>query len=365
MFFLDRIPDRAAVNESVEYVRKKGFSNAVSFTNGILRQIARRSQYFKKPDKEQFPVEYLALQFSHPEWIVERWLKRFKFDRMEEMLASNNKQPPMTIRINSLKTPLNEGHNFQKELLKNEKVKSERTSLKGCFTLTGTPNLDADSMFGAGHYTVQDLSSQLIGYLVSPQEHETIIDTCCGPGGKLSHIYELGEGKVNLIGIEKNPSQMEKAQSNMARLGHENLTWVQKDFLKYTPETAPDKILLDSPCSGLGVLKRHPEGKWHKDLSLVFAMSELQKKFIQHALDILKPGGTLIYSVCSFEIEESDDQMNWVKKTFGDKIEIISPVTLLPDYFKKYVTRNNILSVFSGNKDKSDGFSSFIVKKIK
>ena len=117
IFYMDRVPDRAAVNESAEYVRKKGQAQAVSFVNGILRQIARRAEYFAKPDKHQKPVEYLALQFAHPEWLVKRWHGHFKFDRMEGMLSANNQPPPWYVRMNTRKTAPADAHVLQQELL--------------------------------------------------------------------------------------------------------------------------------------------------------------------------------------------------------------------------------------------------------
>ena len=113
IFYLDRVPDRAAVNESVEYVRKRGQASACSFVNGILRQIARRAEYFKKPDKVEQPVEYLSIQFAHPEWLVRRWLKKFRFERMEQILARNNMAPVITARLNLLKvSPVKAGIYF-------------------------------------------------------------------------------------------------------------------------------------------------------------------------------------------------------------------------------------------------------------
>ncbi len=119
---MDSVPDRAAVNESVEYVRKKGQAHACSFVNGILRQIARRAEYFAKPDKEKESVAYLSLQFAHPEWMVARWAQRFKFEKLEVLLPPNNTPPPLTLRMNTLKTPLSQIQDLQTQLLRDEKT---------------------------------------------------------------------------------------------------------------------------------------------------------------------------------------------------------------------------------------------------
>ncbi len=368
IFYMDRIPDRAAVNESVEYVRRRSQANAVNFVNGILRQIARRAEYFTKPDKHTLPVEYLSLQFAHPKWIVERWAEHFSFERMEKMLSANNQPPPWSIRINPFKVPLPEINTLQQKLLREEKTHAERRPLRSALSLREAPNLDKESLFGQGFYSVQDESSQLIGMLVNPQDGESIVDVASGKGGKLAHLFELSEGKAKLTAIEKNPRQLSLAKAAMTRLGHgeDKVTWVEGDFLEWRPKTkskAPDKILLDAPCSGMGVLRRHPEGKWHKDLSLVLHMAELQKKLLEHAFELLKPGGELIYSVCSFEPEETTAQLDFIREKYGDKIELISPLPRLPDYYKRYVTRQNLFVVYAGNQDDMDGFGAFIVKK--
>lgn len=365
IFYMDRIPDRAAVNESVEYIRKKGQSHAVKFVNGILRSIARRSEYFTKPDKDKRPVDYLALQFSHPKWIVERWSRRFNFERIKDLLADNNKTPPYSVRINSLKVSSEQTQEFRSQLLKQDKNHSNRRSLRSCLHLKISPNFSPDSLFQNGYYSIQDEASQLVGLLVAPQAGETVLDACCGPGGKVGHIYELGKGEINLIGVEKDELQLQKAKENFERLGHtEKVTWVHESFNDFKPEEPIDRILLDSPCSGLGVLRRHPEGKWHKKISIISNMANKQRELLTHAISILKPGGELIYSVCSFEYEETVGQLEWLQNEFGDKIELISPLGRLPDYYKRFVTKELVLLIYSGNKELMDGFGAFIVRKV-
>ena len=365
IYYMDRVPDRAAVNESVEYVRKRGQASACSFINGILRQIARRAEYFAKPDKTTRPKEYLALQFAHPEWMVDRWLHHFKFERLEQMLAANNQPPPLSIRINQLKTDIDQAHTLQETLLRDERTHSERRPLRSSLRLKDTPKFSPPSLFADGYFTIQDEASQLIGLLVKPQPEETIADVCAGPGGKLSHIYELGQEKINLIAIEKDDEQMHRAKETMDRLGHTQLTWLQSDALEWTAEPKVDKILLDAPCTGLGVLRRHPEGKWHKSLDGIDSVVQIQRRLIEHCLLQLKVNGELIYSVCSFEPEESEYHMAWLAEHFGTSIEVVSPVSRLPDYYKKYVTKQNRLAIFAGNQDDMDGFAAFIVKKVK
>lgn len=362
IYYMDKVPDRAAVNESVEYIRCKGQANACSFVNGILRQIARRAQYFKKPDKKEEPVDYLSLQFAHPKWMVERWFPHFKFEKMEKLLAANNKQPPNTVRMNTTKTPVTEAIKFQQLLLKTEKIHSDRRPLRTAVRFVESPVFDPGSLFSQGYYTIQDESSQLVGYLVNPEEKETIVDVCAGPGGKLSHVYELGKEKINLIAIEKNQRQLEKAKETMLRMGFEKLDWIHSDFMDWNPKEKVDKILLDAPCSGFGVLRRHPEGKWQKTLNGMLKLADEQRTMIEYALKHIKVGGELIFSVCSFEREESIKHIRYLEKKYGEKIELMQPSERIPDYYRKYVTRDRLLAIYPGNNDEMDGFSAFIIK---
>lgn len=364
IFYMDRVPDRAAVNESVEYIRKKGQAAGSGFVNGILRSIARRAEYFPKPDKDKKPSEYLSLQYAHPQWIVERWYQHFNFEKMREILSSNNQVPPYTIRVNALKVSAETLPEFRTLLLKEEKNHSERRALRSCLHLRETPNFQEGSLFQRGYYTVQDESSQLIAHLVAPSAGQRVLDACAGKGGKTGHLYELGEGNIELIALDKNADQLALARESMKRMGHEKISFLQSDFLEYKPEDKFDKILIDAPCSGLGVLRRHPEGKWQKTLAIIPTLSRQQRALIEHGLELLKPGGELVYSVCSFEREEVIDHVEWIKKKFESKVELVSPVFRLPDYYKRFVTRENVLLVYPGNKDAMDGFGAFILKKV-
>ena len=362
IYYMDRVPDRAAVNESVEYVRKKGQTSACPFVNGILRQIARRSQYFQKPDKIKDPVDYLTIQHAHPKWIVRRWLKQFKFDKAKELLSQNNEEPPFGVRVNTLKYPDDESHKLQSMLLKDEGIRSDRRPIKSALRLKESPKFGQQSLFGAGHYTVQDEASQLVSLMVAPSKGQSVVDACAGPGGKLSHLYELGEETLDLTAVEFDERQLNRAKETMERLGHKKLLWVKEDFREFKPKEAVDKILLDAPCSGLGVLRRHPEGKWQKTEAAIGKIAAVQREMIEHGLTLLKPGGELIFSTCSFEREEGEAHLEYLKRKYKDVIEVISPIGRIPDYYRKYVTSSQCLVIYGGNSDQLDGFSAFIIK---
>lgn len=428
IYYLDRVPDRASVNESVEYVRARDEKNAVPFVNGILRQVAQRSRYFKKPDPEVNPVAFLALQFSSPEWMVKRWLDRFGFKKLEEMLRTSNKRPPITIRLNRLmmsdeatrvdadRTSVSSeevvssssqlrnvrprtSSEIKKALLKTERTRLSKRPLRHAYHLVDPPQLGAGSLFAGGYYSVQDESSQLIAHLVNPHSGEFIIDACAGPGGKLTHIHELmatgntGPGLLRadhqgacggsadaseakeffeakqgtLWAFEKKTDAYHKMVSNLERIGADGVMCFQKNFLDYRPQMdgtpRPQKILLDAPCSALGVLRRHPEGKIFKKASIIPHMARKQRELLMHALEILDHGGELIYSVCSFEPEESLEHLEWLQSNHGDEIEVVSLKDRMPSYYRRYLTKHRMLWIYSGNADAMDGFGAFVIAK--
>lgn len=362
IYYMDRVADRVAVNESVEYIRKKGQANACSFVNGILRQIARRAEYFTKPDKHKEPANYLALQYAHPRWLIDRWLVQFHYDKVEGIASANNKPPPTFIRVNTKKGLM--AYQLQNRLLKEEHLHSEKRPLRCSLRCRSFPNLDEGSLFAGGLYTIQDEAAQLVSFMVDPQENQQVLDLCCGPGGKLSHLYELSNGKAQITAVDKKKSSVALAKETMLRLGHDGVTFVEDDILQWDFTGKVDKILLDAPCSALGVLRRHPEGKWHKEEAIVAKMSNLQRQMIVRAFGWLKEGGELIFSVCSFENEESNDLLDFAKSEFGDRLAVVSPVVRVPDYYKRYVTRKNVLQIYSSNNDSLDGFSAFIVRAV-
>ena len=362
IFYMDKVPDRAAVNESVEYIRQKGQAHATGFINGILRSISRKSEYFAKPDKKKKPCEYLALQYAHPEWLIRSWLMRFHFEKVKTILSANNHQPPLTIRINCKKVALEDIASFKTELLKKERVKSNFSHLDYCVSLSEFPRMDKDSFFTKGYFTIQDESSQLISNLVNPGENEKILDACAGLGGKTGHIFELAPESASVVALDCSDYRVRKAKEAFERMGHKGIDYVLGDLLEYEAEERFDKILLDSPCSGFGVLRRHPEGKWQKKADTVFELAKKQRKLIDKALELLKPGGELIFSVCSFELQESVDHLTYLKEE--KNIKVIDISKRLPPYYSKYITKDQVLMIYPGNKENMDGFSSFAIKKI-
>lgn len=374
IFYMDRVQDRIAVNESVEYVRSRGLAHACSFVNGILRQIARRAEYFTKPDKVQAPVDYLALQFAHPRWIVERWLRRFKFERMELILAANNHPPPNTLRINSTRFRLEEASTLQQHLLKDERTHSDRRPLRSALRAHEDPRTSDGSLYAQGALTIQDEFRQLMAPVVQPQAGDLILQLGIEDPDVFGHLAEVIEalsppGSASLLALDMQPERVERANQEVRRLGfhHAQAHTGSADgsFLEgplWQGRARPGKIVIDAPSSGLGVLRRHPELKWQTAAPQVEQSVERQRVLLEQALRLIAPGGEITLMVRSFEDEETRYHLEWLQRVHGSRVEPISPVGRLPDYYKKYVTRENLLLAFAGNQDAMDGGGAFVFK---
>ena len=432
IFYLDRVPNRASINESAEFLRAKKQVSAVAFINGMLRQVAIKARYFPKPEAHVEPEKYLALQYAQPIWLVKRWIKQFGFAKLEEMYRNINKKPSITIRFNRAYQLNNQ--DMQKLLLKDRNRNPHKRPLRNCFHLNDLPNFANNSLFARGLITIQDESSQLIAHLVDPQKNQRIVDACAGPGGKLSHLYdlcarlfvdcidqtninhdkqpqklnsqdssnnnddynELSFDKTNtntvsyddidsnsandnknlfdydfshhpefpkIYAFEKKQVAYDRLIENITRMNCSGITCTFGDFVDYSPSYKVDKILLDAPCSGFGVLRRHPEAKMFKTIETIDKMVDVQRKLFIHAFNILSKDSELVYSVCSSESEEIYSHLDWLQKNHANCYELIDPSTRLQSYYKRFVTKDKVLLIYGGNTDSMDGFGAFIVKK--
>jgi 16S rRNA (cytosine967-C5)-methyltransferase len=360
IYYMEEIPDRTTVNESVEYLRKKGQASATSFVNGILRQISSRAEYFQKPDKITKPVEYLSLQFAHPEWIVRRWCEFFRPEKLEVLLAANNQEPPISVRANFKKTTIKD---LQLLFLKNERTHTERRPLRLALHLKEHPRLGPDTLHGTGMYSVQDEAEQLVTFLVDPKENETI--ALSGPhiADVLLHLHEHMPETTKTSVVEASADAVNAMTANLKRLGLTDTQHINSHFLDWQPQEKFDKVVIAPSSSSCGVFRSKPELKWLLTDAKFSAFIEEQKKMLLHALEHLKSGGEITYFVHSFDKGESETHIAKLTKELKDHVEVVPIVSRLPDYFKRYVTRTHVLLMNPGNPDEMDGFAAFVLKK--
>jgi 16S rRNA (cytosine967-C5)-methyltransferase len=310
LLFLDKVPDYAICNESVQLAKKYGNSGISKFVNSILRNIIRNGKNIQWPDKDQKPALYISIIYSHPYWIVERWLKRFGLENTINICKANNKIPTLVIRTNTLKT----SRVKLKEILEKANISvKEGIFTKEALYLKGLPNITKCSAYKEGLFQIQDEASILVSHLVDPLPGELVIDVCSAPGGKTTHLAQLMGNKGKILALDINKERLLLVKENCQRLGIKivktqvnNGTKLDNNYIEKA-----NKVLVDVPCSGLGVLRRKPDLKWQTyDLERFKQLSKLQGKILSTASNYVKIGGKLIYSTCSIEPEENEKVVN-------------------------------------------------------
>jgi 16S rRNA (cytosine967-C5)-methyltransferase len=315
---LPEIPKHAVVNAAVMEVKLTKFSGLAGLVNGVLRNYLRTNNQISLPERESDPVKYLALEYSHPDWLVERWLDRFGSATTESLLKINNQQPPLSARINQ-------------HLVNCSDFKNQLTGLgiqwrPGCFleeaiTLDNLDgSLDDLSIFQEGKIFIQDESSMLVAHLLNPRSDEIIIDLCAAPGGKSTHLAELAKDQCRIISVDDHPHKIDLIRENALRLKLKSIEPVLGDARNIFAgdNLAVDGVLVDAPCSGTGVLRRRVDARYRRRPEDIRALAALQREILERAAHLVKPGGRLVYSTCTLEPEENQDQIKWFIERYPD-----------------------------------------------
>ncbi|WP_140945462.1 16S rRNA (cytosine(967)-C(5))-methyltransferase RsmB [Candidatus Thermokryptus mobilis] len=301
ILFLSKIPHAAAVNEAVEFVKKIRGQKAANLVNAVLRNIIRNLNKLPTPDHETDPVQYLSIMYSHPSWMVKRWVERYGLYETEQLLSANNERPTIVVRANSLKTTADELVKlFEERGIRNTRSKYVENFIK-VGHLSKIYNLD---LFEMGYFSVQDESSGLVVKLLDPKPGEIVIDLCSAPGGKTTFIGELMKNQGKIIAVDKYEHRLNLVKQSCERLGVENVEFIPKDALEVDVEPA-DKVLVDAPCSGLGVIQKKPDIKWQRELSDIRNLAKTQIELLEKASKLVKNGGVIVYSTCTIEPEEN------------------------------------------------------------
>ena len=300
ILFLDRIPAHAAVDESVKLATTYGHPGTAGLANSVLRRLAEEKDTIAVPEGDD--AESLAVWGSHPLWIVERWLARFGPDATRALLTANNRHIPVGLRVNSLR-----GTREQLiELLAAEGVEARPAVYSPDLVWVDSQHAPGRlAAFKQGWCTAQDESESLVGRLVAPQAHERLLDLCAAPGGKCTHLAELMGDDGEVWAMERAPERVQALENAIRRLGTHSIHAVHGDGRRYAFPMPFDRVLVDAPCSGLGVLGRRADARWRKTPDILREMPPIQLDLLTAAGKRLRPGGVLVYSVCSFEPEET------------------------------------------------------------
>jgi 16S rRNA (cytosine967-C5)-methyltransferase len=303
--WMTRVPQHAAVHETVALARHYGHAGTARLVNGVLRTVLRQGNAWRLPDATTQPAAHLAIAFSHPQWLVERWLQRYGWERTQAICEANNRIPGVTLRTNTLRTTVT----VLAQRLRQEGLHDVAPSTLAAdgLVVRGTDRLDALPSYKDGLFQVQDVGAMLVAPLCLPQAGHRVLDVCAAPGGKTTHLAQLMQDTGHIVACDVHQSRLHMLQNNICRLGLSSITSVVADAAAPLPfRQAFERILVDAPCSGLGVLRRHPDIKWRKTAADLLALSTLQQTILHHAQQLLAPDGLLVYSVCTNEPEETD-----------------------------------------------------------
>lgn len=355
--FLDKIPKSAAVNEGVNLAKRYGHKSSSGFANAILRKVEKQDYEDFKNIKDE--KERLSKQYSMPLWIIEELMgEGLELEKIEEICISSNIRPKVSIRINTLKTNKEE----LKHILENENIKATDGILKDFLVLDKAKNIEKLESFKNGLFTVQDEAAGLTSLILDPKKGESILDACSSPGGKTTYIAQLVENEGQIIAFDIHEHRTRLVEQNAKRLGVNIIETKVQDASKFEEKNVNkfDKILLDVPCLGMGVLKRKPDIKWQKKKEDVKEISEIQYKILENCTKYLKPKGELVYSTCSILKEENENLIKrFLQKNKEFKLEKIENIE--EEFFKKYLKNEQFLQVYQNKK--TDGF--FICKLLK
>ena len=337
IIYMENVPDSAACNEAVKLAAKRGFTGLKGFVNGVLRNISRNKDNITYPDKAKETKKYLSVKYSMPEWIIELWNTNMSYEEIEDILAGMKKDKKTYIRCNTLKGSTD----YIKKILEEEGVTvTEVSGLSYAYEISGYDYLTALKSFNEGLYQIQDISSMMAGEYVKPSTDSLIVDVCAAPGGKSINaalklaeaaydnkdIPESGISKEVLKGItgrviarDVSDYKSSLIDDNVARLGIPYIDVDVHNALEFDEELEgkADIVIADLPCSGLGIMGRKPDIRYNITKEKIDDIISLQRDILKVVSRYVKTGGTLVYSTCTINRAENEDNADWICNTLG------------------------------------------------
>ncbi len=327
ILYLDRVPDSAACNEAIKLCKQKGFTNLAGFINGVLRNLSRQKEaLLEAPDAATLPAdsaEALSFRYACPKWIVEMLLAQYGSPLTSTMLAALLEQHPVSLRFFVTGKALED---LLETMQKRGATVRQSPYTAQVYTLTGQGKISDLPGFAEGAFMVQDVSSYLAVLAAGIKEGDRILDVCAAPGGKAMNAASFAGERGFVLARDLTPGKVALLEENKGRLGFQNMTCQVFDGREVSPDTieAFDVVLLDVPCSGLGVLGKKRDIKAHISPQQIADLIALSKTLAAAALKALKPGGILLFSTCTINREENEEMVAWLAKNFS-----LAPVSVL------------------------------------
>ena len=354
MYFLDKIPEYAACNEAVEEAKEISIESS-RLVNGILRNFIKDEKEIVVPGNR---IDELAYKFSMQPWMIRLFIKQYGEEKTMKLMAGLNETPKVTVRVNEFKSSFEEVFERLEELGYNIE---EGYACPEAIAIEGGKSIETNELFRDGLITVQDESAMIVAPLLDLKTGETVLDLCAAPGGKTTHIAELLSNTGRVLAFDLHEHKLDLVKQNAERLGLTNIEYKVMDATKFNSDyvSLADKILLDVPCSGLGIIRKKPEIKWNKTRQQLKDLIPIQREIMENSWNYLKPEGVMLYSTCTLNKEENEDNVKWFLEKHKDaKIE------------KIYVGKNsNFLYGEDGTltilpNDSMDGFFKAKIKKV-
>ena len=304
LMMMDRIPAAAATHESVRLARRYGHEGTARLTNAILRAAVRKRDQLERPVCGEDPVTELGVTHSYPTWLTKRWIARFGVEAAGAFMQAGNRTPPVTIRVNTARsTPQDLA-----EALKRHGVHVEPGRWLGDYlSVRRVGDLRRLPAHEAGMFQVQDESGGLAVRLLDPKPGETIVDLCCAPGGKTTYIAQIVGTGGRVIACDVSPHRLRLVEENRRRMGLGQVRLVRMDGRLPGMNVAADRVLVDAPCSGLGVIARRPDLRWRRKAEEINRLRGEQLALLESGAGLVKRGGVLVYGTCTIEPEENEE----------------------------------------------------------
>ncbi len=356
LYFMGSVPPYAAVNETVEALKVLRGRKKAAFVNAVGRKLTKISLK-EEISKIKDPLERMATEKSFETWMVKRWIGFYGFSETQKLLEALNRTPSLFLRVNRVRVSPQE---FLQALLESGVNAEPHPIFEDIFRIVGRVEISKLPGYKSGWFYIQDPASYAAAYFLNPKPGEKILDLAAAPGGKSTALCSLTAKKAKIVSVDVDKNRIELLKENLSLQGCSNVKVLNVDITKESLPQRFDAVLLDAPCSATGVIRRRPEGKWNKSLSLIRKNSKLQKELLLSASKLLKEGGRILFSTCSLEREEGEEVAEFARKELG-----LEPMDFanLPKAYRDSLIFTGVLRLFP-HRHETDGFFYALFKKV-
>ncbi len=362
ILFLDRVPDSAAVNEAVKQTKALGQKHVVKFVNGILRRICREKDHLKYPRPQENRALYQSVYYACPLWLVRKWFRELGPEATENLLQAGNEIPQMIIRTNTLKTT-------RKQLLRRLLeagigCKAVSFAPEGIQLVDFRGSVTRLKLFEEGLFQVQGEAAQVCAHLLSPRKGDIIADMCAGLGGKSTHLAQLMKDEGRVLALDTSPVRLNGLVENKKRLGIHNVLPLVADAAQVLPFRGGTmrKIMVDGPCSGLGVISKHPDTKLTKKEDDINRLAMIQKSILHRSCEVLRGKGEMLYVTCTISKEENEGVVEDILRKNKD-MGLLDLRQRIPEWGFELVDGNGFLRTFPHVHGMEGFFAALFTKK--